>query len=397
MILIASALFPPEPVVSANLSFDLASTLGNDEDVVVVTPKPTRPYGMIFDTDSEIKKPYQHVVLDSYTCPESRVLGRVRESLSFGRKLEEFIYGCRCEIEVIYANVWPVFAQKLLANISHKYNIPLVMHVQDIYPESLTRSLGCFEAAANKLLIPIDRDIARKTKKIITISHQMKSHLVETRGVDASDVLVVRNWQDDTIFSEFKAGKRNAVEDTFCYAFLGSINPTAGVDFLIHCFGSAGLANTRLLIAGDGPDKSKCQKIAGAYDCDIQFVSVLPKEVPAVQSKADVLIMPLKKGAANTALPSKMTAYMFSAKPIIALVDSDSESARIIDEADGGWVVEPDNRDEMIRCIREVRYMNRDQLVKKGENACQYAKENLSKEKNLRLLCSIVKENKRVL
>ena len=46
-ILIISAVFPPEPVVSANLSRDLAEELSKNNQVTVLCPKPTRPNGFI--------------------------------------------------------------------------------------------------------------------------------------------------------------------------------------------------------------------------------------------------------------------------------------------------------------------------------------------------------------
>jgi hypothetical protein len=44
-ILIVSCVFPPEPVVSANLSFDIAGELAFKNNVTVISPLPTRPYG----------------------------------------------------------------------------------------------------------------------------------------------------------------------------------------------------------------------------------------------------------------------------------------------------------------------------------------------------------------
>ena len=45
---------------------------------------------------------------------------------------------------------------------------------------------------------------------------------------------------------------------------------------------------------------------------------------------------------------------MFSKKPVIASVDMDSDSARIIKEAKSGWVIEPENIDMLIDVMEEA-------------------------------------------
>jgi hypothetical protein len=52
MILLVTAVFPPEPVVSANLSFDIAGELAKKHEVTVISPKPTRPFNKVFDNNT---------------------------------------------------------------------------------------------------------------------------------------------------------------------------------------------------------------------------------------------------------------------------------------------------------------------------------------------------------
>lgn len=110
-ILVVSALFPPEPVVSSGLSFDVADELvkrGNN--ITVICPKPTRPLGYIFSNKFQTNPKLLKVILNSYTCPESRILGRLRESYSFGIHCSRFIMTNHKSIDAIYANTWPLFA-----------------------------------------------------------------------------------------------------------------------------------------------------------------------------------------------------------------------------------------------------------------------------------------------
>ena len=110
MVLIISAVFPPEPVVSAKLSYDLASELSSRYNVKVISPRPSRPFGFKFEPVTE-KYTFKHKVIESYVCPQSSHLGRLRESYSFGKAARRYIIENRDEISVIYLITWPLFAQ----------------------------------------------------------------------------------------------------------------------------------------------------------------------------------------------------------------------------------------------------------------------------------------------
>jgi len=108
MILIVTAVFPPEPVVSAILSRDLAETLSSIGQVVVISPKPTRPFGFIFSEIHNIETIYKHNVLESYTNSKSSIFGRIAESYSFGKSTTAYISDYHDVIKVVYVNTWPL-------------------------------------------------------------------------------------------------------------------------------------------------------------------------------------------------------------------------------------------------------------------------------------------------
>ena len=91
MVLIVSAVFPPEPVVSANLTHDIAKQLSAKYDVVVISPKPTRPFGTKYENTASINYPFTHIILKTYTCSKSNLLGRFLESYSLGKAVRKFI------------------------------------------------------------------------------------------------------------------------------------------------------------------------------------------------------------------------------------------------------------------------------------------------------------------
>ncbi len=394
-VLIISAVFPPEPVVSASLSFDIANTVSEKHEVTVISPKPTRPFGFEFN-DASLKFNFRHIQTDSYTCPQSSLFGRFKESYSFGKQCYKYIIENNSDIKIIYANTWPLLAQYYTVKAAKKNKIPVIIHVQDIYPESLTSKIPFIRSLFAFLLMLIDKYILRNASSIIAISEKMKNYLAASRKINNSKITVIPNWQDEKSFIEFRQ-KTNLKSDNagaFTFMYMGNIGPVAGIDLLIDAFAEAELKNCRLVIAGSGSMResleNKAKKINNAV---IEFWSVPEGKVPETQSFADVLLLPLKKGASVSSIPSKLPAYMFSKKTIIACVDKNSDTADCIKKAGCGFIVESEDKKQLSQCMKSIVNLPKEELEKFGENGLLFAQKNLSKTANLEKVIAVIEES----
>jgi glycosyltransferase involved in cell wall biosynthesis len=394
MILIVSAVFPPEPVVSANLSFDIASELALKNQVVVISPKPTRPFNTKYENVVPIQYPFRHIIMKTYTCPKSNIIGRMLESYSLGKATRKYLLSEKGNIDLIYANTWPVFAQLILIKTAKKLNIPVIIHIHDIYPESLIKKIPIYFGQLLQLIfLPIDKFILQNSKTVITISPQMKNYLQASRELNENNISVVRNWQNDENFINYKLPE-NIKPNIFTFMFLGSISPSAGVELLIRSFAKTNIPNSKLIIAGNGSDKSKCMDLADKFPYSkIEFCEAPSHIVPELQSKADVLLLPLRKGIGKTASPSKLSAYMFSAKPIIGCIEEDSDAAGIINSSECGWIVPPEDIESLTNIMEKVAKLDNKELQIKGKNGFNYALEHLSRKNNLQRMIAIINEN----
>ena len=124
----------------------------------------------------------------------------------------------------------------------------------------------------------------------------------------------------------------------------------------------------------------------------IEFWDVPNGMVPEIQSKANVMMLPIKKGAASSSIPSKLPAYMFSAKPIIGCVDADSDTANAIKDAGCGWVIEPENVEKLAETMKMVAGLERIVLEGKAKKAQEYGLAHFSKKENLNRLVKVIEE-----
>lgn len=393
-IVIVSAVFPPEPIVSAMLSHDIAEKLSNKGyEVVVLCPKPTRPHGFQF-TNTEIGgSKFSIIHLDSYTHADSSVIGRFRESYSFGRKCVAYIKKKK-DIVCLYINTWPLLAQYLTVRVAVKHKIYNIVHVQDIYPESLINKLLIGKNIFYKLLLPIDKYVLTKSSAVIAISENMSQTLSETRRISPDKISVIQNWQNEDDFINYRNTRKTGIlEDkaSFTFMYMGNIGPVAGVDLLIKSFVKAEITDARLVIAGSGSALKACTDLVNSIGVNnIEFIPVPQGAVPETQDKADVLLLPVKKNGALSSIPSKLPAYMFSAKPIIGSLDIKSDTASAIKKADAGIVVEPENEEALAKAMLEISQWSKQTLKNKGENGFNYALSHLSRANNLEKIVSLI-------
>jgi glycosyltransferase involved in cell wall biosynthesis len=389
-ILIISAVFPPEPVVSASISFDLANELAKENEVTVLCPPPTRPLGYHFKQPAEITTSFRRVEMNSYTFPQSKIFGRLRESFSFGKHCADYIKTHVNSIEVIYLNAWPLFSQFLIATAAKKVGLPYIVHVQDIYPESILDPAKKRYRLPYNFFLRTDQYVMRNARAVVTISDQMCNYIENTRKIRRPHV--VYNWQGGQSDAAAKAPQNPG--SAFLFMFLGSISPTAAVDVLIRGFAEANIQASRLLIAGAGSDKERLVKIASGYPGkQIEFTAAPKDEVYLLQQSADVLLLSLRKGGAKYAIPSKLTSYLFSEKPVLACVEKESAVEDIISQAGCGWVCDITDQQAVTAAFQKARESTDRERAEKAKNGRDFAEKKLSREANLAALKHIILSN----
>ena len=394
-VLIVSGVFYPEPVTSAQMNYDLAVGLSERYDVTVITPRPSRPMGYDFSNSKKAGGNFKQIIVDSFVYPKSSIIGRFRESYSFGKQAIEYIKAHHSEIDFVYNDGWQFVSLYQVARVCVKYCIPYIVPIQDIYPESVLTKLpkvSLLQWFVKSIMAPYDRYYISKAARVRTISEGMAKYLSETRNIPLEQFLVVANWQDDSAFLNYKATETRA-DDKVRFMFAGNNSSQANVDLIINAFIDAHLDKAELHVMGGGNAKESCMNIVKERGAKNVFFGPIPDgKVPEVQSKADVMVLALKTGTGKLGIPSKLVAYMLSGKPVIASIELDSDTASIIRDSNSGVVTAPDNREELEEAFRKYAHMAWGELVKQGVNSRVYAEEHLTREANLKMVISRINE-----
>lgn len=406
-IAIVNCVYPPEPVVSAQMGHDLAVHLTKTgRKVTVICPSPSRPLGADYSAlHAQITPLIRQengisvVRVPSFASPASCILRRMRESFSFGRHVTQYLKTQPNQPDIVYVNSWPLLSQAIIIHHCTRQRIPVVLHIQDTYPESLLAKLPHLVGRAiEPPLLALDRWIARKAAHVITISETMKSAFLEKRGIAHDRLSLIHNWVDDAPFHSMPDRTQSAnhykiPNDLLTFVFLGNIGPVAGVELLIDGFHKAAIPKALLLIIGDGSSKAGCVRSAqelGVTD-RIHFISDPAMEnVPRLLSLGDVCLLPMRKGAGSSSLPSKIMAYMLAGKPVLAAVDGDSDTAACIRDAGCGWVVEPNNAQALAQGLRDIGNLDRAVLADMGKAGAAYGTRQFSATSGLSRITNIL-------
>ena len=405
-IVIICAVYPPEPVISASMARDLAQYfVSKDIGVTVICPQPSRPANADYRRFTNSGVPIVSsedgidvVRLPSFAAPESRLLSRLYESWSFGSHVCHYLNNNKQKPDILYVNAWPLLAQAQIVRYAKQNRIPLVLQIMDIYPESLFGKLPAILRDIVSLpLLKLDTWIAQQARSVVVISDNMRRTYTVSRRIPAERVATIPTWQDDSLFEHvpdrIDAYRRYGIPNNlFTFLYLGNIGPVAGVDFLIRAFHEAAIDGAQLVIVGDGSAKLDCINLVGNLNAaHIHFVSDHDAaNVPLLQSMADVCLLPMKRGTGMSSIPSKLPAYLFSAKPVLATVEENSDTARVISQAACGWKGDSENLPWLAGKMRTVASLKASELQAYGQNGLQYGRANFSKSQGVSHLAELV-------
>lgn len=363
--------------------------------VTVITSFPSRPSGVRYPGYSKRffqiergSEGYKLIRCFSVHSRKSSVISRSAENISFGL-FSSIIMILLSRPDVIYSNTWPIFAAALLSLVAKLRRIPLILSIQDLYPESLIaqgRTINNSRPA--RLIRCIDSIIARQSSHVIVISEGFAAIYRKQRRIPVDRLSVVPNWADssaiDVSISNNQFRRRVGVaESEFLLAYGGNIGMAAGIETLIEAARYlATHKQVRLLFAGEGSHLHICRDLAKRLpERRIVFHSPWePEETSEVLRAADLLVLPTRGGQSLASVPSKLIYYMLAARPILALALKGSDVAGIVERARCGWVVEPDQPHLLVTQIKNVYALSREELNARGQAGRDYALKNLTKE-----------------
>lgn len=224
-----------------------------------------------------------------------------------------------------------------------------VLWTQDLYSAGLTETPGRLTGLLGKLMVRVEGSVARSCDAMVVIHPRFARYAAENFGVRPDRLSVIRNWthislSDGVRDAEFRV-ERGWTPDETVVLHAGNQGAKQGLENVVQ---AARIAeneqiSVRFVLLGDGNQRVKLEQLAG--DCrNIQFLDPLPDaEFQRALLAADVLLVNERPSLNEAAVPSKLTTYFATGKPIVAATDATSTTSEEMRASGAGLVVPPAN------------------------------------------------------
>jgi putative colanic acid biosynthesis glycosyltransferase WcaI len=260
--------------------------------------------------------------------------------------------------------------------LSRLLKAPFVFNVQDIYPDAAVLMGVLRRPALIRLLQRLERFIYERATRVVVISDGARRNLRD-KGVPDGKLVVIPNWADVEFVTPFESEnpfrRGLGLDGRPIVMFAGNIGLIAGLDTVLAAAAILRRTHIHFLIVGDGNAKEAL--VSQARDMglsNVTFLKTQPRSIlPQVLSAADVHLVTLKRQMSTTSLPSKSYGIMASARPMVAAVDPGSEVWRLVEKAESGLCVPPEDPEALAQAIASL-CNDPARSRRLGENARRY-------------------------
>lgn len=397
-ILFVCQYFYPEVFRGNDVAFHLAK---EGHEVHVVTGIPNYPGGKFFEGYGVFKK--RHEVIDGVKVTRLPIVPRGADN-KIKLMLNYFSY-------MVVACMWMLFHA-----IGHKYDLvfvqqlspvmmslpgvlykklrktPLYTWVLDLWPESLTAAGGINNKHVLNFFAWFVKTEYKNSDKILTSSRSFRDSILEY-GDYADKIVYYPQWADGSSTSTPADFELPAIPEGFRLMFAGAVGDAHGFE----CTMQAALLtkehkDIKWVIVGDGRRLDWVREFVKEHGLEetVATLGRYPAEtMPLFFEQADVMLVTLNDDPLfKLYAPAKISSYMASGRPIIAVLNG--EGGEVIKDAECGWHLPAGDAEGFARLAIELSQTDKAVLHEKGDNGRAYYDEHFTKDKCLRKLDEIM-------
>ena len=374
--IIISELYYPEQNATGYILTGIAEGLAEKDSVNVLCAQPCYNQRGIKAPKLEERNGVAIRRCWSTTCDPKQIWGRLLNfattSLSVGwRALFSIKRGDKVLV-VTNPPLLPFFVRVVCWLKGAKF----VLLVHDVYPDVFV-PLGLMKPRhlLYRMLSWVNGKLYASADRVVVLGRDM-ARLVEDKSKGLASVSVIPNWGDVDVISPASKMQNALLQeleltDKFVVHYSGNHGRTHDLLSLIE---AAELlkedSDIHFLFIGEGSGKAEVVERVGELELEnVTFCTFVDRpELNISLNAADVSILAFKKGMAGISVPSRLYNLMAAGKPIIGVVDNNSEVADVIREAKLGVAVSPESPRDLAEQIISLKN-DGDLRVKMAENS----------------------------
>jgi colanic acid biosynthesis glycosyl transferase WcaI len=350
--------YPPEVgAPQARISALARGLAARGEQATVHTCFPHYP-------DGEIKAPYRNRLLAREPDGEAEVVRSAvypAANRGFGRRLAGHLSFASSALataraaggaDVVVVETPPLFLAGAAIPYARMKGARLVVNVADLWPDSAIELGALRSPAAIRAARAVERAAYRAAAAIACPTEGIVAAL-EERPESAGKAVLMRPAVDLERFDSEAGGEvagdgTGSTNEPLRVLYAGTVGMAHGLDTLLDAAevlaAQADAPAIEITIAGDGAEAPALrQRLTAGRLPNAQMLGAVPSErIPSLYKESDVAVVMLRdRPIFHGALPTKMLEAMAASRPVV--LSARGEAARLIEEANAGLVVEPEN------------------------------------------------------
>lgn len=320
----------------------------------------------------------------------SSVIHRLANYGSFGMSASALGGRALRNLDAIWVNYSPITVAGPMWLARYLYKVPAVVHVLDLWPDTLLAagfaSEGRLYKAGSPLLQGWCNAMYRAASDVAYISPSVGSVLQE-RGVPAEKLNYVPMWADEHIFRPADRDLRSHLglrDDEIVLLYAGALGEAQGLDSLIDACARVQDRRFVAVIAGSGlAEDSLRQRVDQLGLSNVRFIGrVAQPEMTDLLATADLCYVGLRPHRlSKITMPSKTQSCLAAGKPL--LVAAEGDVASVADESGAGFVARPDDPDGIADAIAQAVRLGRQGLAQRGRQAHSYYQRTFSVQRGV--------------
>jgi colanic acid biosynthesis glycosyl transferase WcaI len=364
-ILFVTHYFPPEVNAPANRTHEHCRRWVQDgHDVTIITGVPNHPRGEIYDgfenrwSQEETIDGIRVIRTWMYLTPNAGFSRRVANYLLFA--LTAVLASFRVKKpDLVIATSPQFFVGVAGAVISKLKRRPFVLEIRDLWPKSIVELGQLREGPVLSALEALERWLYRNAAGVVVNTRTFRQHIVE-RGVAEDDVELIYNGIDPSVFRPRPRNEalleKHGLSNHFTVAYVGTLGLAHGlsqfIDVAERLKGRRGL---KFCLIGDGADRAKLEadvERRGLHN--VVMLGLQPRaSMPDWIASIDLLIVMLRDlPVFETVIPSKIFEFLAQERPV--LLAAKGEIRRMMEEAGGAQIIDPEAEDQMVEAIEQA-------------------------------------------
>jgi colanic acid biosynthesis glycosyl transferase WcaI len=354
------------PESSGNAPYTTALAKGMAElgwDVKVITGFPHYPQWRVHDgyegrTLKEEEDGVEVLRLRHYVPAEPKLLNRLLMEVHFGLRVALADWGRPDVVLFVNPGLFSSGVASLRARLGRR-RPGTAIWIQDLYSRGL-EEVHTSAAALAPVMRKVEGLVLRAMDRVIVIHDRFRRHAVNELGVAPERALIHRNWSHITpqhaIDTAAVRAGRGWSEDEVVVLHAGNMGVK---QYLENVVDAARLADergsrVRFVLLGAGNQLQRLRGLAEGIE-SLEFIDPLPdEEYTAALAAADVLLVNEKPELREMCVPSKLTSYFATGRPVLAAVDDESSSAGEIESSGAGRVIRSGNPAGLLEAAEEL-------------------------------------------